>query len=70
MNLLIEYKAKINVYPEDGCDILQDPLETGMDRITTTLVKAGAKTDFGENRHLTILYAQYLKRQLRYKDLK
>jgi|GEM_PF-5458875 len=70
MNVLIEHKANINVLPEDGYNILQDALETGMDRITTTLVKAGAKTNFGENRHLTILYGQYKKRQLRYKDLK
>ena len=69
MNVLIEHKANINVWPEDGYNILQDPLETGMDIITTALVKAGAKTDFGKNRHLTILYNQYLERQLRYKDL-
>jgi hypothetical protein len=70
INVLIKYKAKINVWPEDGYDILQDPLETGMDRITTTLVKAGAKTDFGKNQHLTILYTQYQERQIRYKNLK
>lgn len=57
---LLNHKANLN--PE-GINVLSIALNNEMDRITTILIKAGAKTDFKNNSHYQNLYKQYLQRQ-------
>ena len=68
ISLLVDHNADLNVRSEYSSSILDESLESGMNRITALLIQSGAKTEFG-NQHLENLYAQYLERQQRYRHL-